>query len=59
MQDMAKFYREMNKLLGADLPVQFPHITLFTIGERENPKWRGIGIDSEEKFKTLNPRFIK
>jgi hypothetical protein len=55
MPDMAKYYAEVSKLLNTDLPVQFPHITLFTKGERENPKWYGIGIASEEVFQTMNP----
>ncbi len=55
MPAMEEFYRELNKLLDLNLPTQFPHITLFTKGERENPVWYGIGIGSEEKFKTLSP----
>lgn len=58
MPDMEKFYNELNKMLNANFPTQFPHITLFTRGERENPVWHGIGIGSKEKFLTLNPKQI-
>lgn len=58
MPAIEKLYKELNKLLGLDLPTQFPHITLFTRGERQDPVWYGIGIGSEEKFNELNPKKI-
>ena len=59
MPDMKKFYIELNSILRAKLPVQFPHITLFTRGERKNPDYYGISIPSTTDFNRLCPRFIK
>lgn len=56
---MTKFYRKLNRLLGTNLPTQFPHITLFTNGERPDASYRGIAINSKEKFKQLHPKKIK
>lgn len=55
MPDMDVFYKELNSLLKTDIPVQVPHITLFTKGERENSKWYGIPIPSIEEFNKLEP----
>lgn len=55
MPDMEVFYEKLNLLLKLKLPVQVPHITLFTKGEKENPDYYGISIPSMEEFKTLNP----
>lgn len=56
MPDMKRFFNKLNQLLGTKFPPHFPHITLFTKGDRSNATWRGIGIPSEEEFKKLNPR---
>lgn len=56
--DMKIFYQKLNSLLKSNLPTQVPHITLFTKGERENPKYYGIPIPSMEEFNTLNPKKI-
>jgi len=58
MPDMKNFYDELDKVFRTNLPVQVPHITLFTRGERENPKYHGIAISSEKEFEKLNPRKI-
>lgn len=56
--DIDIFYEKLNSLLKSDLPVQTPHITLFTKGERENPSYYGISISSSKEFKKLNPKKI-
>jgi len=58
MPDMKKFYKKLNSLLGSKFPVQVPHITLFTKGERKNPKYYGFGICSEKDFKKMFPKKI-
>ncbi|MEK7081167.1 MAG: hypothetical protein AAB902_02155 [Patescibacteria group bacterium] len=58
MPDMEIFYLKLNSLLKSNLPTQIPHITLFTKGERENPKWYGIPIPSTEEFNSMNPEKI-
>ena len=58
MPDMEVLYKKINTLLKSNLPVQMPHITLFTKGERENPVWYGIPVPSEEEFQKLNPQKI-
>lgn len=55
MPDMGRFYKELDKTFGTKLLVQFPHITLFTKGEKENPIYYGISVPSEEDFGKLNP----
>lgn len=59
MPDMKTFYTKLNILLQSRIPVQFPHITLFTKGERPNPDYYGIGISSKTNFKRLHPKYIK
>jgi len=56
---MSKFYSKLNRLLNTNFNAPPPHITLFTLGEKPGSAYRGIGIDSKEKFKTLNPKKIK
>lgn len=58
MPDMQVFYKKLSNLLEANLPVQVPHITLFTKGERKNPVWYGIPIPSKEEFHNLRPQKI-
>jgi hypothetical protein len=58
MPDMEIFYKKLNALLNSNLPTQFPHITLFTKGERANPIFYGIPIPSLEEFQNLNPQKI-
>jgi len=54
MPDMEKFYNEFNKLAGQSIPTQFPHITLFTKGEREDPDYFGIPIPSIVEFEKIS-----
>lgn len=55
MPDMERFYDELSKQFNVELSAQFPHITLYTKGERKNPTWYGIPVRSIEDFKNLNP----
>jgi hypothetical protein len=59
MPDIESFFSDINTLLGTELPVQFPHITLFTRGERPEPAYYGIPIPSQEEFLRMNPIEIK
>ena len=58
MPDIKVFYRELNRLLKTNFPVQVPHITLFTKGERKNPSWYGIPVPSIEEFNSMQPEKI-
>jgi len=58
MPDMEIFYNKLNSLLKTNLPVQVPHITLFTKGERENPNYYGIPVPSIQEFNNMNPEKI-
>ena len=55
MPHMKKFYNKLNELLDTHFPAQFPHITLFTKGDRPDAIWRGISVTSKEEFELLNP----
>jgi len=59
MPSINTFIIKLNKILQADIPFRFPHITLFTKGEGENPKFYGIPISSKEEFKKLKTKKIK
>ncbi|MFH1366135.1 MAG: hypothetical protein ABIG99_02005 [Patescibacteria group bacterium] len=59
MSDINVFYRKLNTLLKTRIPIQVPHITLFTKGEyRPYRNYFGISISSKTMFKKLNPRRI-
>jgi len=51
MQSLTSFYGEINSLLNTHLPVQFPHISLFTKGPKNKDGYYGIPLPSEESFK--------
>ncbi|MFA4995555.1 MAG: hypothetical protein WC536_00165 [Patescibacteria group bacterium] len=55
MPSIKLLYKKISEKLGKNIPSQFPHITLFTRGERENFKYQGIAIPSEEDFLKLKP----
>ena len=55
MPDIHIFYKKLNILLKAHIAEQFPHITLFTKGERKNTDFYGIPIPSKTEFKKLHP----
>ena len=53
------FITKINKILNADIPFRFPHITLFTRGEgKKVPPFYGIPINSLEQFKKLKTKKI-
>jgi len=56
MPDIHIFYKKLNTLFSIYIPTQFPHITLFTKGERPSPDWYGIAIPSKGEFKKLHPK---
>jgi len=58
MPGMGIFYKKLNKLLGTRIPVQFPHITLFSKGELPNCKYYGIPVNSKNEFRKLKTREI-
>ena len=58
MPDMDKFYKKFNSILKTNFPTPVPHITLFTKGERKNPKYYGIGISSYKNFKKMFPKKV-
>lgn len=43
---MAPFYRELGRLLGRQLPVPPPHVTLYVAGRKQ-----GIGVSSEAQMR--------
>lgn len=51
MPGLARFYGELSELIGEELAVPYPHISL---GTRLDP--RGIGINSVAEFEALNPK---
>jgi hypothetical protein len=59
MPDLKIFYHKLNTLLKTHIPMKFPHITLFTKGERPNPEYFGIAIPSKNVFKKLHPKIVK
>jgi hypothetical protein len=58
MPDIKLLFKEINKILKTNVPVQFPHITLFTRGEHKSRTYKGISISSKSVFKNLNPKRI-
>jgi len=44
------FYRNLNAISSAEIEPQFPHITLFTMGDK-----MGIAINSREEFEKMSP----
>ena len=59
MPDIEILFRKINTLLKTHLPTQFPHITLFTRGERPSANFCGIPIPSKTEFKKLHPKKIE
>lgn len=51
LPDLGSFYTELNRALGASLPLPVPHITLFAWSDYEPFKTHGIGINSEAQFR--------
>ena len=61
LSDLKLFYKKLNSLLGVDINIPAPHITLFSWSDYEPQMTRGIGIGSEEEFNkyTKERLFIK
>lgn len=55
---LRKFYEQLNAILGANLELPFPHVTLYTGGDDRQKAKMGIGINSEEEFHKLEPESI-
>jgi hypothetical protein len=47
--ELINFYKILNELLGMEIDQPFPHLTLFTKGDKDQ-KFPGIGINSEQDF---------
>ncbi len=58
LPDLSPFYLKVSKMLGTQLPVPVPHITLFAWSDYEPYKRRGIGINSAEEFQRFTVRRI-
>ncbi len=59
MPAVTAFYDGLKLLLNTDFPLPVPHITLFTKGETENPRYYGIPISSIDDFHQMNPRKLE
>lgn len=58
LPNLKEFYKDLNNSFETNFEVPFPHITLFTNSTKEENKLLGIGIYSEDQFKSLNPEKI-
>jgi hypothetical protein len=58
IEGLDEFYQKINILIGKQFKTPMPHITLYTTSSIEDRKLRGIGINSKEQFKALNPKKI-
>lgn len=54
MPDMGRFYKELTRLLGVEFGVPVPHITLFAWSDYPPRMTQGIGICSEQDFKSFS-----
>lgn len=59
MPAMSAFYAKLNEMFNTDFPMQVAHITIFSKGEGENPRYRGFPISSMEDFHKMNPQKIE
>lgn len=53
------FYERLNKSLKSNIPLPFPHITLYTSSTKPEKMLRGIGVNSIEEFEDLHPIRLK
>ena len=56
MPDMATFYKQISKLLNVSLDIPVPHVTLFSWSDYPPMMTRGIGISSEQDFRSYTKR---
>lgn len=54
--DVAPFYQRLGELTGMNFDLPYLHATLFTNSTDERNTHTGIGIYSNEDFKSLNPQ---
>ena len=52
MPDMNTFYQKINLLLKAELPIQIPHITLFTKGKEKTQNDTEYRFHQQRNLKT-------
>ena len=52
--DLPIFYAQLSNLLGNELPVPVPHVTLFSWSDDPSFMTRGIGVSSEEDFRNYS-----
>lgn len=55
MPDLTRFYEQLQVVLGSELPVPFPHVTLYTTSTNAKNTLLGIGIYSDVELQTLQP----
>ena len=58
LESLVNFFDRLNEMLGTDMEPPLTHITLYTKGTDKEKGREGIGIDTEENLKTLNPKLI-
>ena len=58
IEKLDEFYQQLNLIVGKNLLVPFPHVTLFTNSTLEKNQLRGIGIYSEKQFRKMQPQKI-
>jgi hypothetical protein len=56
MPAIPAFYAWLKEVFKTDFPEQVAHITLFTKGEGENPRYYGFPISSMADFHQMNPQ---
>lgn len=49
-QNLENLYEELNEILETSIPTPFPHVTIMLSNSK-----MGIGINSEEEFRSFNP----
>ncbi len=58
MPDMDKFYSEVSTLLGVNLDVPIPHITILAWSDYAPKPTRGIGISSKADFDLYTKKYL-
>ncbi len=55
LPDLENFYKKLNEIIDAEIPLPFPHITLYTNSIDKKYELSGIGINSKDQFVEMNP----
>jgi len=58
LPDMEKYYKKISEIIGEEIEVPVPHVTLFTNSTDSQNSLRGIAVYSEKDLETLSPRKI-